>query len=116
MTVPAGGSVILGGKGNASAAVAEIGESVKDGNAQKVTFTFSKTGDVSLRAFVVPAESYFSKWGPTDSPVGAGRRHAEPPAPREPASRRAASGCRHARPARPPRARPAHAERPRRGR
>jgi hypothetical protein len=68
VTVPAHGSVILGGKGNASAAVAEIGESVKDGNAQKVTFTFSTTGDVSLRAFVVPADSYFTKWGPTAVP------------------------------------------------
>lgn len=68
VTVPAHGSVILGGKGNGSAAVAEIGESVKDGNAQKVTFTFSTTGDVSLRAFVVPADSYFTKWGPTAVP------------------------------------------------
>lgn len=68
VTVPAHGSVILGGKGNASAAVAEIGESVKNGNAQKVTFTFSTTGDVSLRAFVVPADSYFTKWGPSAIP------------------------------------------------
>ncbi|MFI6441912.1 DUF461 domain-containing protein [Streptomyces sp. NPDC050759] len=68
VTVPAHGSVILGGKGNASAAVAEIGESIKDGNAQKVTFTFSTTGEVSLRAFVVPADSYFTKWGPTAVP------------------------------------------------
>jgi hypothetical protein len=64
--------VILGGKGNASAAVAEIGESVKNGNAQKVTFTFSKTGEVNLRAFVVPADSYFSKWGPTEVPAAPG--------------------------------------------
>jgi hypothetical protein len=77
VTVPAHGSVILGGKGNASAAVAEIGESVKDGNAQKVTFTFSTTGDVSLRAFVVPADSYFTKWGPTAVP-SAPQRPAEP--------------------------------------
>ncbi|MFF7545396.1 DUF461 domain-containing protein [Streptomyces canus] len=77
VTVPAHGSVILGGKGNASAAVAEIGESVQDGNAQKVTFTFSTTGDVSLRAFVVPADSYFTKWGPTAVP-SAPQRPAEP--------------------------------------
>ncbi|MCT9080399.1 copper chaperone PCu(A)C [Streptomyces fulvoviolaceus] len=69
LTIPAGGSVILGGKGNASAALAELGETVKDGNAQKVTFTFSKTGDVSLRAFVVPAKNYFEKWGPTEIPT-----------------------------------------------
>ncbi|MFF7053240.1 copper chaperone PCu(A)C [Streptomyces griseorubiginosus] len=68
VTVPAHGSVVLGGKGNASAAVADLGESVKDGNAQKVTFTFSTTGDVSLDAFVVPADSYYAKWGPSAVP------------------------------------------------
>ncbi|MFF0160178.1 DUF461 domain-containing protein [Streptomyces sp. NPDC005263] len=72
LTVPAGGSVILGGQGNASAALNEIGASVKNGNAQKVTFTFSKTGDISLRAFVVPAEYYFTKWGPTEMPSAPG--------------------------------------------
>ncbi|MXM67559.1 copper chaperone PCu(A)C [Streptomyces sp. HUCO-GS316] len=68
LTIPAGGYVVLGGKGNASAALADPGEEVADGNAQKVTFTFSRTGDVSLQAFVVPAESYFSTWGPTEIP------------------------------------------------
>ncbi|MFJ8505858.1 copper chaperone PCu(A)C [Streptomyces avermitilis] len=72
VTVPAGGSVILGGKGNASAALANPGADVKAGNAQKVTFSFSKTGDVSLRAFVVPAESYFTKWGPSEIPAAPG--------------------------------------------
>ncbi|KUN07418.1 hypothetical protein AQI95_10305 [Streptomyces yokosukanensis] len=68
LTVPAHGSLILGGKGNASAEIPNGRESVQDGNAQKVTFTFSKTGDVSLRAFVVPATSYFDKWGPSQIP------------------------------------------------
>jgi len=68
LTVPAGGSVVLGGAGNASAALNDLTAAVKSGNAQKVTFTFSETGDVSLRAFVVPAESYFTKWGPTAIP------------------------------------------------
>ncbi|MFF4031930.1 copper chaperone PCu(A)C [Streptomyces sviceus] len=68
VTVPAHGSVVLGGKGNASATVSELGPGVKNGNAQKVTFTFSTTGDVSLRAFVVPADSYYSKWGPSAVP------------------------------------------------
>ncbi|BAC71683.1 hypothetical protein AQJ43_34145 [Streptomyces avermitilis] len=72
VTVPAGGSVVLGGKGNASAVLASPGADVKTGNAQKVTFSFSKTGDVSLRAFVVPAESYFSKWGPSQIPAAPG--------------------------------------------
>jgi hypothetical protein len=69
LTIPAGGFVILGGKGNASAALTDPGAAVKDGNAQPVTFTFSTTGDVSLRAFVVPADSYFTKWGPSNIPT-----------------------------------------------
>ncbi|WP_405992489.1 copper chaperone PCu(A)C [Streptomyces sp. NBC_00986] len=68
LVVPAGGSLVLGGKGNASAALATPGDSLQDGNAQKVTFTFSTTGAVSLSAFVVPADSYFTKWGPTSIP------------------------------------------------
>ncbi|MCX4591071.1 copper chaperone PCu(A)C [Streptomyces sp. NBC_01549] len=72
LTIPAGGHVTLGGEGNASAALTNPGAAVKDGNAQPITFTFSKTGDVKLRAFVVPAESYFSKWGPTNIPAAPG--------------------------------------------
>ncbi|MFD7700096.1 DUF461 domain-containing protein [Streptomyces caelestis] len=67
LTVPAGGSLILGGEGNAAAVLPSSREAVQDGNAQKVTFTFSKTGDVSLRAFVFPAEHFFEKWGPTEA-------------------------------------------------
>ncbi|MPY61511.1 copper chaperone PCu(A)C [Streptomyces spongiae] len=70
LTIPAHGSVVIGGKGNASAVLSSTPEAVKDGNAQKVTFAFSSTGDVSLRAFVVPAESYFEKWGPSKIPQG----------------------------------------------
>ncbi|MFE9307611.1 DUF461 domain-containing protein [Streptomyces sp. NPDC088353] len=72
VTIPAHGSVILGGKGNASAALTNPGPVLKDGNAQKITFTFSKTGDVNLRAFVVPAQGYFDKWGPGNIPAAAG--------------------------------------------
>ncbi|MEU1043340.1 DUF461 domain-containing protein [Streptomyces sp. NPDC005551] len=72
LTIPAGRSVIIGGKGNASAALESTPEAVKNGNAQKITFSFSKTGDVSLRAFVVPAESYFTEWGPTEVPAAPG--------------------------------------------
>ncbi|MEU3550282.1 copper chaperone PCu(A)C [Streptomyces longwoodensis] len=68
LVVPAGGSLVLGGQDNASAVLSGSPEAVQDGNAQKVTFTFSETGEVSLRAFVVPAKSYFSGWGPTDVP------------------------------------------------
>ncbi|MFD4953319.1 DUF461 domain-containing protein [Streptomyces sp. NPDC094154] len=85
--VPAHGSVILGGKGNASAALTNPGPVLKDGNAQKVTFTFSKTGDVSLRPFVVPAEGYFDKWGPSNIPAAPG----EPAASHSPAGKRSKS-------------------------
>ncbi|WP_328682206.1 DUF461 domain-containing protein [Streptomyces sp. NBC_00343] len=67
LVVPALGSLVLGGKGNASAALTDPA-GITDGNAQKVTFTLSTTGDVSLSAFVVPADSYFTKWGPSSIP------------------------------------------------
>ncbi|TDT24005.1 hypothetical protein EV562_11929 [Streptomyces sp. BK208] len=72
LTVPAGGRLILGGKDNAAAVLPSSREALQDGNAQKITFTFSKTGDVSLRALVVPAESYFTDWGPSDVPAAPG--------------------------------------------
>ncbi|MEV4341560.1 DUF461 domain-containing protein, partial [Streptomyces sp. NPDC049590] len=52
VTVPAGGSLVLGGKGNATATLPSGREAVKDGDAQKISFTFSRTGKVSLSAFV----------------------------------------------------------------
>ncbi|MET8470328.1 DUF461 domain-containing protein [Streptomyces sp. NPDC006422] len=72
ITVPAGGSIVLGGKGNASAELPNSRTAVLDGNAQPITFSFSKAGDVKLKAFVVPAESYFEKWGPTKVPAAPG--------------------------------------------
>lgn len=74
LTIPAGGSVIIGGKDNATAVLPSSRESVKDGNAQPVTFAFSKTGDVKMKTFVVPAESYFKKWGPSDVPEAPGAK------------------------------------------
>ncbi|RPF34474.1 DUF461 domain-containing protein [Streptomyces sp. TLI_185] len=71
LTVPAHGSLVIGGKGNASASLPSSREAVQDGNAQKITFTFSQTGAVSLRAFVVPSDNYFKKWGPSEVPTGA---------------------------------------------
>ncbi|MEU6125732.1 copper chaperone PCu(A)C [Streptomyces sp. NPDC047123] len=68
LTIPAGGSLVIGGKDNASAVLSASREAVKDGNAQPITFSFSSTGDVKMEAFVVPAESYFSKWGPSELP------------------------------------------------
>jgi copper(I)-binding protein len=71
LTIPAGGSVVIGGKDNASA-VLKDGEGLEDGDAQKVTFSFSETGDVSMEAFVVPAGGYFSSWGPSEVPAAPG--------------------------------------------
>ncbi|MGW1745519.1 DUF461 domain-containing protein [Streptomyces sp. NPDC002092] len=70
LTVPAHGSLVIGGQGNASASLPSSREAVQDGNAQQITFTFSQTGAVSLRAFVVPSDSYFKKWGPSEVPTG----------------------------------------------
>ncbi|GGN60785.1 lipoprotein [Streptomyces albiflavescens] len=72
LVVPAGGSLVIGGKDNASAVLPNGREAVKDGSVQQVAFTFSKTGDVKLGSFVVPAESYFSKWGPSNIPAAPG--------------------------------------------
>ncbi|MDI3417907.1 copper chaperone PCu(A)C [Streptomyces luteolus] len=69
LTIPAGGSLIIGGAGNASASLPSSPEAVQDGNAQPVTFSFSETGDVKMKTFVVPATSYFKKWGPSEVPA-----------------------------------------------
>ncbi|MEV5607844.1 DUF461 domain-containing protein [Streptomyces sp. NPDC052225] len=69
ITVPAGGSIVLGGKGNASAELPNSRTAVLDGNAQAITFSFSEAGEIKMKAFVVPAESYFEKWGPTEMPA-----------------------------------------------
>ncbi|GAA4096022.1 DUF461 domain-containing protein [Streptomyces sp. NPDC048491] len=68
ITIPSHGSVVLGGKNNASAVVDNGREAAKNGDAQKVTFQFSKAGAVSLDAFVVPATSYFEGVGPSELP------------------------------------------------
>ncbi|MFH8518261.1 DUF461 domain-containing protein [Streptomyces gelaticus] len=69
VVVPAGGSVVLGGKGNAAAVIENSREAAKAGNVQSVVFKFSSTGEVPLAAFVVPAESYFTGFGPSTLPV-----------------------------------------------
>ncbi|MFF0740704.1 DUF461 domain-containing protein [Streptomyces sp. NPDC004111] len=69
ITVPAGGSVVIGGKDNASAVVENGREAAQNGNAQPVTFSFSETGNVTLRAFVIPAVGHFEGFGPDKLPV-----------------------------------------------
>ncbi|QGV79879.1 DUF461 domain-containing protein [Streptomyces ficellus] len=68
ISIPAGGSVLLGGKGNASAVIEKGREAVEDGNGQDVVFKLSETGDVKLEAFVVPATGYFTGYGPAEVP------------------------------------------------
>jgi hypothetical protein len=91
LTIPAGGSVVIGGKGNASAVLPSSREAIQDGNAQKITFTFSKTGAVSLRAFVVPAKHYFEQWGPTEVPEAPGTGEGTSASPTESAATGTAS-------------------------
>ncbi|MFB8081707.1 DUF461 domain-containing protein [Streptomyces sp. NPDC056013] len=72
VVVPANGSVVIGGEGNASAVIENGSEATRDGDAQKVVFKLSRTGDVGLDAFVVPAASYFKDFGPTILPAPPG--------------------------------------------
>ncbi|WP_405685763.1 DUF461 domain-containing protein [Streptomyces sp. NBC_00057] len=69
VVVPAGGRVVLGGEGNASAVIESSREAAQAGNVQPVVFKFSSTGEISLGAFVVPATSYFQGFGPSSLPV-----------------------------------------------
>ncbi|WP_371616603.1 DUF461 domain-containing protein [Streptomyces sp. NBC_00454] len=78
VVVPAGGSVVLGGKGNASASIANGREAVEDGNVQKVVFKLSTEGDVALQAFVVPAVGMYAGFGPTDAPATGASASASP--------------------------------------
>ncbi|MFC0599912.1 DUF461 domain-containing protein [Streptomyces palmae] len=68
VVVPKGYAITIGGKGNASAVLEKGREAAEDGSAQTVAFDFSTTGEVKLDAFVVPATSYFDKWGPSEMP------------------------------------------------
>ncbi|MCX4447771.1 DUF461 domain-containing protein [Streptomyces sp. NPDC087866] len=68
LVVPAGGRVVLGGKGNAAAVIENGDEATENGNVQPLVFTFSRTGQVSLGASVVPATHYFEGFGPSALP------------------------------------------------
>ncbi|MGC4948959.1 DUF461 domain-containing protein [Streptomyces sp. DT224] len=68
VVVPAGGRVILGGQGNASAVIENGHEATENGNVQPLVFKFSRTGDISLGASVVPAAHYFKGFGPSALP------------------------------------------------
>ncbi|MEU3225455.1 DUF461 domain-containing protein [Streptomyces sp. NPDC006976] len=68
VVVPAGGRVILGGKGNATAVIESGNEATQAGNVQPLVFTFSRTGELSLGASVVPSKGYFKDFGPSALP------------------------------------------------
>lgn len=72
VTIPAGGSLTLGGKGNASAVISKVPQSLRDGNVQPIVFRLSETGEVKLKALVVPATSYFKDFGPSTLPTVSG--------------------------------------------
>ncbi|GAA2062410.1 lipoprotein [Streptomyces albiaxialis] len=69
LTVPAGGSLALGGKQNAAALLTDSkAAGVRDGNAHAVVFDLSTTGAVKMRATVVPAKHGYDKVGPSAGP------------------------------------------------
>nr|WP_202451719.1 DUF461 domain-containing protein [Streptomyces sp. SID4948] len=69
ITVPANGSVLLGGKGNPAATIDTGSESLRDGDVQTAVFLFSATGPVSLPINVTPANGYFKPYGPGSLPA-----------------------------------------------
>ncbi|MEU1471259.1 DUF461 domain-containing protein [Streptomyces sp. NPDC005761] len=68
VVVPAGGRVILGGRGNASAVIENGREATQNGNVQPLVFKLSSTGDIPLGASVVPSTGYFKDFGPSALP------------------------------------------------
>ncbi|MFE0579362.1 MULTISPECIES: hypothetical protein [unclassified Streptomyces] len=78
ITVPAGGSVVLGGKDNASAVIENGSEAAKNGDVQKVVFQLSSTGGVELQAFVVPAAGMYAGFGPSGAPAASGSPSGSP--------------------------------------
>ncbi|MFP8960782.1 DUF461 domain-containing protein [Streptomyces nanhaiensis] len=70
LTVPAGGSLALGGEGNASAIIDDPERAgIEAGNAQPLVFELSSTGRVELRATVVPAAGTWKDFGPSGAPA-----------------------------------------------
>ncbi|MFD1828733.1 DUF461 domain-containing protein [Streptomyces desertarenae] len=69
LTVPAGGSLALGGEGNAAALIEDpAAAGIANGNAQELAFELSSTGRIELRATVVPAEGTLVQFGPSGAP------------------------------------------------
>ncbi|WP_206313991.1 DUF461 domain-containing protein [Streptomyces coryli] len=77
LTIPAGGSLMIGGKGNASAVIEGGRKSVTDGRAKQLVFQLSRTGAVKIATLVVPATGQYKSFGPSpaaaDDAAGRGR-------------------------------------------
>lgn len=71
ITVPAHGTVLLGGKGNPAATIDSGSESLRDGDVQNAVFNFSTTGAVALPVNVTPAAGFFEPYGPSSLPTTA---------------------------------------------
>ncbi|MEE1791398.1 DUF461 domain-containing protein [Streptomyces sp. BE308] len=69
IVVPAGGRVVIGGKGNAAAVIENGREAARNGDVQQVVFKLSRTGDIGLGASVVPATTFFEGFGPSSLPA-----------------------------------------------
>lgn len=69
VTVPAHGTVLLGGKGNPTAVVDSGAEALRDGDVQNAVFQFSATGPVALQVNVMPATGDYEKFGPSSLPT-----------------------------------------------
>ncbi|WP_405779420.1 DUF461 domain-containing protein [Streptomyces sp. NBC_00859] len=69
ISVPAHGSVVIGGRNNAAAVLADGRSAAAAGSTQNLVFQFSETGRVALAALVVPATSYFHGFGPSSLPA-----------------------------------------------
>ncbi|GAA1900923.1 hypothetical protein [Streptantibioticus ferralitis] len=80
ITIPANGSVTLGGSGNPTALLASS-QGVVPGNFQSTVLNFSSTGQVSLAPQVTPATHFFQPFGPvevTPSTPASGQPSARP--------------------------------------
>ncbi|GAA2489096.1 lipoprotein [Streptomyces thermolineatus] len=85
VVVPAGGSLVLGGKGNASATLAKD-SGVTTGDYQKVVFRFSDEGEVAIEAHVVSPHGTYASFGPSSeasAPSGSSSPSAKPSEPAE---------------------------------
>lgn len=81
VTVPAHGTVLLGGKGNPAASIDTGNEALRDGDVQTAVFLFSDTGPVSMPINVTPSRGFFQPYGPSSLPTTAAPSPTDTPSP-----------------------------------